>query len=117
MNTFLNQWSTRAIWMYAKKSKPVCRSATVVVVEDIAKPFQRRNGERTGGTKNLFARDNDCRHLGGGCARGIRVHAVADIEHLARIEPPPCARGQKAARAGLERADLGVAPAQDDREV
>src|SRR5580765_1244794 len=117
MNTFLNQWSTRAIWMYAQKSKPVCRSATVVVVEDMTKPFKRRDGERTRGAVNLFARDYDCRHLGGGCARAIRVHAVADIKHIAGIESPPPARRQKTAGAGLERGDLGIAPAQDDREV
>src|SRR5262245_4128195 len=103
--------------MYAHRSNPVCRSATVVVVEDITKPFERGNRERAGPFLKPSARDDDRGHAGRRGAGGVGVYAVADIQDVSGIELPSRTRGQKTTRAWLECADLRIAAAQDERKV
>src|SRR5215467_14058025 len=114
MKTFLNQWSTRAIWMYAHRSKPVCRSATVVVVEDMTKPFKRRNRDDAARCRQVRAGNNHRRHVGRCRAGRVCVDAIADVQHLRRRQMPGRARGSKAARIWFERADFRIAAAEDE---
>src|SRR5215831_3619969 len=118
MKTFLNQWSIRAICMYASRSKPTRRSATVVVVvEDMTKPFKRRHCEHAGRVRDVRVSQDGRGHVGGCGASGVGVRAVADIQNLRGIELPLRARGEKPARARLERADFRITAAHHEREV
>src|SRR5215472_7852563 len=118
MNTFLNQWSTRAICMYASRSKPTRRSATVVVVvEDMTKPFKRRHCQCAVRVPNGRVGDDGRRHVGGGGAGGVGVRPIADIQNLRWIELPLRAGNEEPAGVRLERADFWIATAQHEREV
>src|SRR5579864_766850 len=112
MNTFLNQWSMRAICTYARRSSLTERSATVVV-EDMSKPFEswERHEAPTGAMRGP---DNHGRHPGRCGAGRIGVRAVADIQHVRRVNRQARARGEKPARARLERVDLRNAARQHD---
>src|SRR5262245_35723344 len=117
MNTFLNQWSTRAISTYAQTSMPARRSATVVVVEDIAKPFERRQRHETAALTMIPGSDNRARHPGGRRAGGVRIGTVADDEYFRRIELPACRGDDETARMRLEPADVRIGGAKHEREA